>query len=563
METPGADIIFLGGTIITMCGDVPDEWEQQSVAIKEGFILEVGPLEKVMQHKSDATHLIDLQGCVLVPGFIEPHTHWGFTALHHFSTLQLAGFTPTTAEDVWDMVREEVKSTPKGQWVIGSGINSMLVPGLVIPTRRDLDLISKDHPIILFALSLHAAYCNTLALTMSGVDKEAQILGKDVVMLDVTGELTGELHPPAIARVRSQVFKHITNIIGTPLLKKALNGYILSGVTTIGDTGFFSAFDDSEDLMTEIVRAPDCPVRVVMYGNTAQKADTPLGQRGKYNNLCYNGQKFFADGSPYTGTMACGEPYIQTPFTSDLLRLPSSCTGKLTYPSVQALYEVMEPHHVAGRQLATHAHVERAIEQVLKVYELLLSRHPRPDHRHRIEHCGLITRQQLTQAKHLDVSLSFYPGHHQYYGDVLRYDILGEERADRFMPVRSALKAGHKPSLHADSPCLPTNVLDTMQSAVTRQPDKRYIRSDRRSTNHVSTIFDETITIDKALKACTVNAAHQLFHDRLVGSIEKGKVADFTVLSKNPRTVQPEYLNKIKVCATYKNGVKVKLYDVE
>ena len=133
--------------------------------------------------------------------------------------------------------------------------------------------------------------------------------------------------------------------------------------------------------------------------------------------------------------------------------------------------------------------------------------------------------------------------HVYYYGPELRDDILGPERAARLMPVGSALRAGHRVSLHADSPMYPPEPLRLMRTAVTRRT---------RTGERIAP--DEAISAEQALRAVTLDAAWQLRAERRVGSIEVGKLADFAVVDRDPLAIDPDELDEIRVLETWIGG---------
>ena len=169
---------------------------------------------------------------------------------------------------------------------------------------------------------------------------------------------------------------------------------------------------------------------------------------------------------------------------------------------------------------------------------------PRKDYRHRMEHNALVTSEQLKRAFRLGVTPSFYIDHINYYGDALKEVIVGPKRAARFMPVNSAKKAGHRFTLHTDSPSSPIGVLRMMRVAVTRKT-----RSGKYVLGH-----DEKITVNDAIKAVTINAAWQIFEEDTRGSLEVGKLADFTVLSRNLKKIPPEEWKSVEIVGTYLAG---------
>ena len=269
--------------------------------------------------------------------------------------------------------------------------------------------------------------------------------------------------------------------------------------------------------------------------------------------------KFLADGSPYSGTMATREPYLITKLTQDGLGFPQPpVLGHLKYPSAEHLYKAMLPFHEKGFQIACHTHGERAIEQTLEAYELLQESDKRPDPRFRLEHCGLITDDQLIKAKELGATVSFFIDHVYWYGQRLRDDILGPVRGNRFMPLASAQRTGHIWSLHHDSPCSPPGPFRGMRTAVTRM-SRDHTHSSTKSNMATKSKGDvigpeQAVTVMDAVKAYTINAAWQIFHENIIGSLEIGKLADLVILSQNPMNTPDEELDKIKVLETYVGG---------
>jgi predicted amidohydrolase YtcJ len=180
---------------------------------------------------------------------------------------------------------------------------------------------------------------------------------------------------------------------------------------------------------------------------------------------------------------------------------------------------------------------------VLDAYEQALRGIERTDHRWRLEHCALITPEDVARAARLGVALSFHANHVYYYGAELRESILGAARARRLMPVGTAVRAGHRVSLHTDSPMYPPEPLRLMRTVVTRKT---------RTGEKLGA--GEAITAEQALRAVTIDAAWQLFAEDSCGSIEPGKHADFTVLERNPLEAPPEELDEIAVTGTWLGG---------
>ena len=163
----------------------------------------------------------------------------------------------------------------------------------------------------------------------------------------------------------------------------------------------------------------------------------------------------------------------------------------------------MTYYHTNNYQIAIHAQGEIAIQGILDAFTKIIYKYPRSNHRHRIEHNALITKAQIAQAKQLGLTLSFFIDHIYYYGDQLEY-IVGSKRAERFMPIQSAISAGHHTTIHTDNPATPVDPFRAISTAVTRKTkNDKFILGK-----------DERISAYDALKAITINAAWQLFEEQ-------------------------------------------------
>ena len=327
------------------------------------------------------------------------------------------------------------------------------------------------------------------------------------------------------------------------LLTKQMETYSKAGYTTIVAPGLQPIIPKHIQSLQEVAEHPNTPVRVFTYPlfDKLEKSDfKPSEGNHQFKVL---GPKFWVDGSPYAGGMAMNEPYLDNEFTRNRLRIKSGEKGHLNYDDERLSFLVTK-FHKEGWQIAAHVQGERAAEQFLNAVEAAQQSFPRKDYRHRMEHNALVTSEQLKRAFRLGVTPSFYIDHIYYYGDALKEVIVGPKRASRFMPINSAKKAGHRFTIHTDSPSSPIGVLREMRVAVTRNT-----RSGKYVLGH-----DETITVDDAIKAVTINAAWQIFEEDTRGSLEVGKLADFTVLSGNLKKIPPEEWKSIEIVGTYLAG---------
>jgi predicted amidohydrolase YtcJ len=317
--------------------------------------------------------------------------------------------------------------------------------------------------------------------------------------------------------------------------------YADAGLTTIGMPGLFVGLEMLGEFET-LAGRPDVPVRNVGYLRHFQ-VDGAGRRPGEGNDLFrIQGVKLWYDGSPYSGTMLLDEPYLESRLCCCTLGIQPGAVGHANFDP-QELQEVVTGLQREGWQILTHAQGDRGTREILDLYEHALSAHPRADHRWRLEHCALISRDDLLRASRLGVAPSFHVNHVHYYGPELRDSIIGRERAERLMPVRSAIDAGHRVSLHADSPMYPPEPFRLMKTAVTREA-----RNGEVIAGH------EAISAEEALRAVTLDAAWQLFAEDRVGSLEAGKLADLTIVDRNPLAIPAGELDDIQVQGTWLGG---------
>jgi predicted amidohydrolase YtcJ len=308
--------------------------------------------------------------------------------------------------------------------------------------------------------------------------------------------------------------------------------------------GLVGRAEDPIGLLRGLGDDPHVPVRSVVYGLPSQldldeKPDTNHDTRFELR-----GVKFWMDGSPYTGGAAFAEPYADTELTREELHLKPGHMGPLNY-ELGAFIEELGRFHRAGYHVAVHTQGERAIERVLDAAEAVLKTDPWEDHRHRLEHNALITTEQIQRAKALGFELSFFTDHIYYYGDRLP-ELVGD-RAERYMPVGTAFRAGHRATLHSDNPMTPIGPLRVMRTSMLRIP--------RRGDEPLAPT--ERLTVAEAFAAMTTHAARQLGVEEHRGSLEQGKAADLVLLSRNPFDTAPEDLGDIEVLGTWIDGQPV------
>ena len=525
VEQNQADKIFLGGTIITVDDNNP---EAQAIAVHDGKIQAIGSETEVSKFRGSKTEVIDLKGNTLLPGFIDIHTHPILSAMME-ETIDISGFNHKNQAEVMASLKKGIKEKGSGKWVLAYGWDPAILRDLEAPTLDELDRMAPENPLFIIAQTLHSGFVNSLALEAAGITKDTPNPEGGYFDKDENGELTGLIvEVGAMAKFSNATPKYPWAAY-VYLLTKQMETYSKAGYTTIVAPGLGPIIPKHIQSLQEVAEHPNTPVRVFTYPlfDKLEKSDFKPAQGNQQFKVL--GPKFWIDGSPYAGGMAMNEPYLDNEFTRNKLGIKPGEKGHLTYDD-ERLSFLVNKFHKEGWQIAAHVQGERAAKQFLNAVAAAQQSFPRKDYRHRMEHNALVTSEQLKRAFRLGVTPSFYIDHIYYYGDALKEVIVGPKRASRFMPINSD-KKGRPPIYYTYGFSLLSD-RSASRDACCSDPNytlREYVLG-----------HDEAITVDDAIKAVTINAAWQIFEEDTRGSLEVGKLADFTILSgklkKNPAT---------------------------
>lgn len=549
--------LYINGNIITLDDNLSIA---QAMFVKNGKIQNLGSAKELFKFSTKKTETIDLKGATVLPGFIDPHTHFNLSMFME-NMIDLSGFKHKTNKEVWSYFETETAKIAQGKWIICKGIDPILVSNLKTPSIAYLDSIAPNNPVIMFSQSLHSYWANTMAFKKAGITKqtpnpsEHSFYGKDE-----KGELTGliaeqEAIFPILKIVKEEALT--PKILGN-IASKIMTDYAKNGNTTIVSAGL--TINDSKPL---ILMKHLSNEKSTLLGNLLQKIGkfpkrkaTPrhfiymrynmahLLPEKKIENDFYNiiGVKHWYDGAPYIGSMYLNEPYLNTKLTREELNIVPNSRGKALIKKDDFKNFIKNTHN-KGWQIAIHAQGDAANKEIIDMFQELDSELDYTNSRHRLEHCLLLDTIDIKRMKKLNISPSFHINHLYYYGDALKSNLLGEERVKRILPVGFAHKNGLIYSLHADQPMFESKPFRLIQTAIERQ------------TKTKDTIaFNEKVTLTQALKAMTINAAWQINMENKIGSLEKGKYADFIILDKNPYKTPINELENIKCLQTYING---------
>lgn len=537
-----ADLVIANANIITMDEARP---RATALAVTAGVICAVGTADDVVSVTGPETETLDLKGQVLLPGFVEAHGHVLLMGqLLGDEILDVRSFQCPTWQDVEAAVKQRIGETEPGQPVVAFGYDTVQ-HNVVAPTRQDLDALTTEHPLVLISLSAHNASANSAAIDLVGLTGETPDPQGGEFGRAADGSLDGRFNEAGAVAVLAIPLYGLMKVDVVASVRAQCAVMAGVGFTTVGE---LLVLDFHRPLLAGLAAGPELPVRLRLYEGTNDSL-APVGSKDDANpEIRQIGLKLWVDGTPLAGTILMDEPYLDTPVTRKLGLAPGCC-GSANYTAEQ-LQTIVRAYAPSGFQFACHVQGDAAVERILDVYEQVLTEQGLlgTDHRWRLEHCGEMTPAQFSRAERLGVSCSMFSRHLYYFGDMLAEDILGPERGEHWMRLRSALDSGMKLSLHNDGYFTPPDPLGSVQSAVTRvvQGSGRVFAP------------EERITMHEAMRAVTIDAAWHVFSEHEVGSIEVGKLADFVELSADPYDADPMKLtDEVKVLSTWKSGHRV------
>jgi predicted amidohydrolase YtcJ len=540
--------IYTAKTIVTLDPGTPSG---QAVAVMNGKILGVGTLDEVRGWATNQDVEIDrrFQDAVIVPGFIEAHMHpqitgvlWQGVYVGRFDRTSPDG-TPNkgleTKQAVIERLQGAVAKLPAdGRWVLAWGYQPEFYGNSPL-TRADLDPISNGHPIFIENLSMHIYYANSRAFEIAGIADSTEVKG--IVKED--GKPTGEIEEIEATLAFVAKLPPLDSNLLTKATWDASKLAQRAGVTTFADLSFGS-FPGGYKAYQAVAADPSFPIRIVMnpiiqvfqQGEIAQKGGLDyLAELHKSDTdrLSFGGVKFVVDGSlqGYTGLIQW--PGYYKTFANGVANISQEDLNK-------GVLEV----HKRGLQAVIHTNGNQATEMALIALEAAERQYPQPATRHRLEHNQMVTQAQLVKMKQLGVATNLFTNHIYFWGDLHYSTFLGPDRARDIDPAGSVQRMGIPFSLHSDASVTPVDPLLCMWTATARKTMSGRVLGE-----------EERISIPQALHAVTLGAAYLLGQDDKKGSITPGKLADFTVLDRDPLAVMsPDELRSIKVLATVMGG---------
>jgi predicted amidohydrolase YtcJ len=511
-----ATLVIVNAKILTLN---PKQPQAQALAARNGRIIAVGSNAQIRKRVATSTTVIDAKERVVVPGLVDCHVHmteFGFFLQH----LNLRN-TRSIKEMQRELSAYASKAHRKG-WILGGRWDHEKLAEKRLPTCWDLDAAVPDRPVFLVRVCGHMGVANTEALRKAGITSETVAEGGRICLNDATGQPNGILEENAMDLVRKVIPKP------TPETLKEVCLLACTKAVEAGLTGVHWITDSPAEIRTigKLDSEGRLPLRVHVgvplrhLGSLVSVDTSKEVVRGKVGTGFI---KMFADGSLGSHTAAMKRPYTDEP----------NSNGLLLHPKTKLRQLVLQAHR-SGVQLAVHAIGDRAIEEVLDAYEQALKQYPRKDHRHRIEHCSILTPQLIKRMKRLGLTASVQP--YFVVSDFWLVNRVGERRARWAFPFRTLVKTGVVLISGSDCPVEDISPLLGIWAAVAK-----------RGAN-------ESLTVKQAFETYTSKAAYASFEENEKGTVEVGKLADLTILSGDPFRVEPNSIRKIKADMTVIDG---------
>jgi predicted amidohydrolase YtcJ len=524
-EANAADLIVVNGRVLTQDDAGP---VAEAFAVRGGRFTAVGSSADIRNlAAAGRTEVIDVEGATVLPGFIDAHSHpsgAGLNALKNVNT------NLGSIARIQSALRQRAGQTPPGDWIIGYMYDDTKQEEGRPLNKWDLDEVSMEHPIVVGHRGGHTGVYNSRAFEVAGVTASTPDPFGGHFFRE-NGELTGKVAERA--RGAFDVPWNVTpedRARGVAVICREMNA---AGLTSVHQTG-----TSSEDYRAyqDAYAAGDLSFRMyAMARGGSYPALNEAGIRTGFGDamLKVGSVKFAADGSASERTMAMSTPYAGRPDDYGILTMTQ-----------EEIHQVVEEAHRSGWQVAVHANGDVTIDMVLNAYERVQAEWPRPGARHRLEHCSLVNTGLLQRiADGGFIPAPFYTYAH-YHGE--KWIEYGEEKMEWMFAHKSFLDFGIPVAPASDHSPGPYEPLMAIQSMVTRKDYSGRVWGP-----------SQRITVDQALKICTVHGAYASFEESEKGTIEAGKLADFVVLAEDPHDVDPDRIKEIEVLRTVVGGSTV------
>jgi len=539
-ETEKADMIIHNGTIYTMNDLMPTT---ESVAIRNGKIIALGKYRDLDDLITPRTKIINLNGAMMTPGLIEGHGHFYGLGL---AKMQLDLSTAESYAELVSMVSDAIDSSNPGEWILGRGWHQSkwsdnadsFIKGF--QTHDSLSKISPNNPVWLKHASGHAGFANQKAMDIAGVSSETEFGFGGEIIKDLSGNPTGVFNERAQGLISKYVDTNLGKDSDIRAIELAVKTCLEHGITSFHDAG-----TGSKTITTLRSAIDKNLLKVRVYAMLTSRDTSLLNQWYKNGPEIGTGNDFLtirsiklnADGALGSRGAWLIDEYTDRP----------GHFGMATQ-SMDYVYKVAKNGIQNGFQVNSHAIGDRANREILDQYEKVFNEFPKlsKDHRWRIEHAQHIDPKDIPRFGSLKVIASIQ-GIHMSSDRPWAINRLGQKRIIEGAYVwRDLINHGAILINGSDVPVEPIDPIASFYASTTRKTLKGLPNSGYEP--------EQKMTRIEAMKSYTINAAYGAFEEKLKGSIEIGKYADFAVFSQNLITVPDDKILETKILYTIVNG---------
>ena len=493
----------------------------KAILCNKGKIIQLLPSGNINSGKR-----IDLKGGWVYPGFIDSHMH--LTGLGW--SLESVDLVGTTSKlDALKKIKEEIKNTPKGTWVLGRGWDQNDWSKSEYPKATDLDLISMDHPMIFRRIDGHAAWANTLAMKLANISENTVDVNGGIIIRDDIGYPTGIFIDNALDLIESQIPEKTEQDIYRQIIKAQtmLNKF---GITSIHDAG---TSKKEIKILKKMIKNEELSIRVyTMLNNNPKDYDSFLESGPETENPFIKVQsiKIYLDGALGSRGAALLEPYSDSPSENGLLIIKPSEHKSL-----------VKKFSKSGFQVNTHGIGDRAIRIILDNYEEVAN----TKIRNRIEHSQIVHPDDVPRFKELNVIPAMQSTHCTSDMPWVE-ERIGLERMHEAYPWKSFIKLNIPVPGGSDAPIESPNPIEGIYASVTRK--------DKNGLPEKGWYSEQKMTLKEAIKSYTEWGAYASYEEKIKGKIKENFYADFTVLDQELKSTNLEMILDARVLFTILNG---------
>lgn len=523
--------IFINGQIYTMN---PKEPIVQSIFTQNERIMDMGTNDEILlQWGRNGTTIIDLEGRSVVPGLIDSHLHISSVGIN----LQELNLTNVkTTDDLLESIRKWAVNRKPGEWILGRGWDENIFPDKRIPSIEELDRVSPNTPLFLPRICGHASLVNSTALKVSGYHLDMNVpYGGTIVLDPTTKKPTGLLLETASTIISKHIpeksYDHLKSA-----LQAGLQQAISLGLTSIhtNDPSYLGGARQTYKMFDELINQDGIGPRsnlLIDYEYLEEMITSEMSTGYGNDKVKIGAIKLFADGALGGRTAHLTEPYLDDPHN----------VGNAMYDN-EVLFQLIRDIRLQDMPVAIHTIGDQALIDVLDI----LDQFKPSNYRDRLIHVSILNEQliQRLRSPHriVDIQPKFVSSDYPWIEDRI-----GKKRARFAYPFKSLLDNGVLSAGGSDAPIEPLNPLLGIHAAITRR---------KAEESHDGYNEQEKLSMHEAIHLFTVGGAYATNEENLKGTLERGKLGDMTILSKDPfRMENPDELLTTETEMTVIGGV--------